>query len=93
MEVPKKYGEIEIHGVVFKGTLPETFRKKIKSSSFDSRLSSVCSSSHWAIRILFINTKNKDTCSMNGIKFSPSLSQHHANHCLYVKINHLSAKM
>jgi hypothetical protein len=93
MEVLKKYGEIEIHGVVFKGTLPETFRKKIESSSFDSRLPSVCSASHWRIRILFMNTKIKYTCWMNGIKFFPSLSQHHANHCLYVKMNNLPAKM
>ena len=91
MEVPKTSGEIKIHGVVFKGTLPETFRKKIKSS--DSRLSSVCSASTWMIRILFMKTKIKYTCWMNGIKFSPTLSQHHVNHCLYVKINHLSAKM
>jgi hypothetical protein len=57
MEVLKKYGEIEIHGVVFKGTLPETFRKKIKSSSFDSRLSSVCSGLHWSISILFMKKR------------------------------------
>jgi hypothetical protein len=25
MEIPKTSGEIEIHGIVYKGTLPETF--------------------------------------------------------------------
>jgi hypothetical protein len=32
MEVPKTSGEVEIHGVAFKRTLPAKWRKKIKSS-------------------------------------------------------------